>query len=628
MYFLVNFLLFPSHMILEIFMNKGKNLIMNRHKRLCVMFFLFLGTSASGAVEILPANSDIRYTGRWNFDDPSIPWVGWQGSSIIVKFEGTGISIEMGGTKTEQYRVIIDGKSDTNRRYFSSTRTTYRLAEDLVDGIHTMEIMKETFNGKTFFYGLDVTGSGILPLPPRPALRIEFLGDSNMDGTSNYSEKNSGDMGTYYAFPAMITRMLGAEMNNQSVGGAQIYGAGDNCVGSFIFSEDYDTQDPDYRSGFDPHIIVVNAGANDIGNSKSVVKNRYKSVVSDLRSVYGDSPQIILMNSYGWDVNETANYTHEVVDELGDPNLSVCLFPWLWEQWHGCQWDHSGEAYVLLDHITKLNPEWKQVNPGDIIDGFGRDWDFANGSFEYSAPFGGFGWRYYEDGVERIHDPDSAADGEYFIRLEAGEKVHQPTDATGDFLPGPTVGGETYTITAKIRGTSDGAKAQILTDFQGQQIWTRGNPKAKTFDLTTEWNTFSATVVVPAGTWTVFTTLKAVLGTVDFDAVSMSNVDPEASGVDGEKRAESNQYPRNEINIYPNPFNLSTTIEFSLAEKSEVRLGIYNAFGQKVEELLNQEMDAGNSKVDWNTKNLSSGIYVMVLKTKSTLLTKKLTLLK
>jgi len=395
--------IFTLDLIQELIMTKNKETRKNR-MILNIVLLLLLGSTAFAQVNISPSDQNLRYTGRWNFDDPTIPHVTWQGSSIIVRINGTGINIDMSGERVEQYRVIIDGEPESIRRYFSTGRDTYEIAKGLSEGIHTVEIMKETNNGKSFFYGLDVAGTEILPLPDRPLLRIEFFGDSNMDGSSNYSEKNMGDMGTYYAFPAMVTRMLGAEMNNQSVAGAQLYDTGDNCVGSFIFSEDYYTQDSDYRSGFDPHIIVVNAGANDIGNSKSVVKNRYKSVVADLRSVYGDSPKIILMNAYGWDINEPANYTHEVVTELGDPNLSVCLFPWLWEKWHGSQWDHSGEAYILLDHINKINPDWKQVIPGDIIDGFGRHWDFANGSFEFSAPFGGFGWRYRLDGVERIHD--------------------------------------------------------------------------------------------------------------------------------------------------------------------------------------------------------------------------------
>jgi len=573
---------------------------MNSRIILGLALLLFLWTNASGMIKITPMNPDIIYTGRWNFDDPSIPWVGWQGSSIMVKFEGTGISVEMGGTSTEQYRVIIDGIPETRRRYFSASREIYILAEGLTEGIHTMEIMKETFYGISYFYGLDVTGNGILPLPDRPALRIAFFGDSNMDGSSNYSEKNQGDMGTYYAFPAMVTRMLGAEMNNQSVGGAQLDDNGDNCVGSFIFSEDYYNQDRDYRSGFDPHIIVVNAGANDIANSKSVIKNRYKNIITDLRSVYGDSPQIILFNAYGWDINEPANYTQEVVDEIGDPKLSVCLFPWLWEKWHGSQWDHSGEAYVLLDHITGLNPEWKQVNPGDIIDGFGRDWDFANGSFEYSAPFGGFGWRYYKDGVKRIHDPDQAADGEYYIRLQAGEKVHQPTDATGDLVPGATVGGETYYITAKIRGVNDGAQAKIITDFQGQQIWTRSNPQTTSFNLTTEWKTYTASATAPAGIWTLFNTLEAASGIVEFDSVYMSNVEPGDPVTGGETVTGPLMDIENEVKIYPNPISDKSILTFDNSMKLNMCIQIYNSSGSLIKEIVTTSDQIPLSSVEFD----------------------------
>jgi hypothetical protein len=566
----------------------------------CFMLLFTLWATASAMVEITPEDPAIRYTGRWNFEDPSSPWVGWQGSSIIVKFDGTGIHAEMGGTNNEQFRVIIDGVPETGSRFFSSNRKIHVIAEGLTDGIHTMELLKETFHGSTFFYGLKVEGTGLLPLPNRPALRIEYFGDSNMAGSSNYSEKNEGVMGTYYAFPAMVTRMLGAEMNNQSVSGAQLYGTGDNCVGSFIFSEDFYHQDPDYRSGFDPHIIVVNAGANDIwDSSKAQIKQKYKRVVADLRSVYGETPKIILMNGYGWDISEPANYSQEVVDELGDPNLSVCLFPWLWEQWHGSQWDHSGQSYLLLDHIYELNPEWKQVNPGDIIDGFGRNWDFANGSFEHAAPFGAFGWRYSEDGVERIHDPGQAADGAYYIRLEEGEEVHQPTDATGDFLPGATKGGETYYITARIRGTADGAKAQIVTDFQGQQIWTRSNPQTTTFDVTGDWATYTASSIASAGTWTLFTSLKSARGVVEFDSVCMSNSVPVGitsnSLYDG--RADPNR-------IFPHPVSEKSVLKFRNSGK-QVTVQIFNSSGS-----LLKAIRTANDQISLSSSEFGQGLYL------------------
>ena len=74
---------------------------MNSRKILGVVLLLLLGVTASGTVKILPTDPDIRYTGRWNFDDPSVPWVYWQGSCIIVNFEGTGIAIDIDAGSSE-----------------------------------------------------------------------------------------------------------------------------------------------------------------------------------------------------------------------------------------------------------------------------------------------------------------------------------------------------------------------------------------------------------------------------------------------------------------------------------------------------------------------------------------------
>jgi lysophospholipase L1-like esterase len=492
-------------------------------KRHLLIAVLLLTGAGVRAVPVSPANTNIQYRGRWNFSNPSVPWVYWQGSSILVNFDGTGISLDIEAeSSTEQYRIVLDGVVQPDRLYVTG-RETNALASGLAPGIHTLQIMKETWYGdKTFFHGLEVTGSGLVAPPPRPTLRIEFFGDSNMDGSSNYSERDSGNMGSYYAFPAMVTRMLGAEMNLQAVGGATLDNNGDNDVRSFIFSEDYYNQHPGYRSGFDPDIIVINAGANDVGAGKAAIKNRYKAVISDLRTVYGSHPHIVLFNAYGWDVNEPAEYTREVVDEVGG-NLSACLFPWIWEQWHGCQWDHSGEAHQLMDHLAAINPAWVQVAANDIIDGFGRNFDVANGGFEHQAPFGGFGWRYKDDGVARINDPDGAAEGSYYIRLEPGEMVHQAIDATGDALPGGTASDQVYYVSAMIRGTAPGAWAQINADFEGQQMYNRGNGIVRYFGVSTEWQRFTTTFTAPNGSWKTFFILRSALNTVEFDHVQVSN---------------------------------------------------------------------------------------------------------
>jgi len=69
---------------------------------------------------------------------------------------------------------------------------------------------------------------------------------------------------------------------------------------------------------------------------------------------------------------------------------------------------------------------------------------------------------------------------------------------------------------------------------------------------------------------------------------------------------------------YPNPFNPGTTIEYSIPRQSYVTLEVYNILGKKVETLVNKEEDAGNYKVEFNTrqseKQFASGLYFYQIK--------------
>lgn len=84
---------------------------------------------------------------------------------------------------------------------------------------------------------------------------------------------------------------------------------------------------------------------------------------------------------------------------------------------------------------------------------------------------------------------------------------------------------------------------------------------------------------------------------------------------------------------FPNPFNPTTTIAFSLKQSGNVQLEIYNIKGQKVKTLINTELPADNHQVVWNGKDdsgksSSSGIYFYKLRTVSYSSTRKMILMK
>jgi hypothetical protein len=61
---------------------------------------------------------------------------------------------------------------------------------------------------------------------------------------------------------------------------------------------------------------------------------------------------------------------------------------------------------------------------------------------------------------------------------------------------------------------------------------------------------------------------------------------------------------------YPNPFNPTTTIEFSLPQSVFVTLKIYNILGEEVATLLSEKLASGNHTYDWNAGSLASGVYL------------------
>jgi hypothetical protein len=65
---------------------------------------------------------------------------------------------------------------------------------------------------------------------------------------------------------------------------------------------------------------------------------------------------------------------------------------------------------------------------------------------------------------------------------------------------------------------------------------------------------------------------------------------------------------------YPNPFNPTCTIPFTLDRRGHVQLLVYDILGQKVAILVDGVQDAGWHRITWNAGNLASGIYFLQLK--------------
>jgi flagellar hook assembly protein FlgD len=84
---------------------------------------------------------------------------------------------------------------------------------------------------------------------------------------------------------------------------------------------------------------------------------------------------------------------------------------------------------------------------------------------------------------------------------------------------------------------------------------------------------------------------------------------------------------------FPNPFNPTTTISFTLPSKTDTELSVYNVRGQLVRRLVQRSLDEGHNEYVWDAKDahgnpVSSGIYFYRLRVGKKILTKKMVLLK
>ncbi len=79
---------------------------------------------------------------------------------------------------------------------------------------------------------------------------------------------------------------------------------------------------------------------------------------------------------------------------------------------------------------------------------------------------------------------------------------------------------------------------------------------------------------------------------------------------------------------YPNPFNPATNIKLQIPNSGFVRLAVFDVTGREVAELVNETLNAGEYKVDFNASGFTSGVYFYKLTSAGFTETKRMVLVK
>jgi len=79
---------------------------------------------------------------------------------------------------------------------------------------------------------------------------------------------------------------------------------------------------------------------------------------------------------------------------------------------------------------------------------------------------------------------------------------------------------------------------------------------------------------------------------------------------------------------YPNPFNSKTSISYSIKNKAKIKIEIFNIYGDFIKLLCDEFHQVGDYEIQWNSNNLSSGLYFYRLSNQNIAMIKKMILIK
>ena len=262
-------------------------------------------------------------------------------------------------------------------------------------------------------------------------------------------------------------------------------------------------------------------------------------------------------------------------------------------------WNYGGPLF--FQHYSFLG-----FDPRNIKDAYCNYYNNAknitliNREYCINNPHGFIGYNTYCWGLTASDDP-------------TGYRVHEPTNDNGTITPSAALSSMPYTPQESI----DFLKHIYRT--YGNNVWGEYGFK-DAFNPTQNWYA-SSYLAIDQGPiivmienyrsrllWNLFMAnpeIPPMLDAIGFVPDSTTSVNDEVYTADD----------FNLIGNYPNPFNPNTTIVFNLPSRENVSITIYNQLGERIREIINEELPVGENKVAWNGLNdknisVSSGIYL------------------
>ncbi len=324
-------------------------------------------------------NNFIQYVGRIDFTNKKLPRYWQPGVYVKAKFTGTYCNVivndEMLWGKNHNYLEIVVDDTVLHRLQTKGKRDTIRIASGLKDGVHTILIAKNTEANIGYLEFVGLQCKTLLPLPPKPERKMEFIGNSITCGASADASEVPCHTGVwqdqhnaYLAYGPTTARNLNAQWILSSVSGIGLIHS--CCNMDVVMPRVYDNVNMRNANdslkwnfnSYQPDVITICLGQNDGIQDSTLFCSAYVTFLQRLRKEYPKAQVICLTSPMADSVLAASekNYLTGVVHYMnasGDDKVSHYFF--LKRYFHGCDShpdvaEHKEIAGELTAYVKNL----------------------------------------------------------------------------------------------------------------------------------------------------------------------------------------------------------------------------------------------------------------------------------
>jgi len=279
----------------------------NRH--IFILIFSLTTHHIFSQTRIYPDDPNILYIGRIDFSNPKQPSFHHSGVTIKAAFEGKRIDLIMKGNSNSYFNVVIDNSLPFVLK-LNETDTVYSIKKDLAEGSHVVELTRraETFWGLDKFLGFQLEQYKKLLPVARSNRRMEFIGNSitcgyGIEATDLSIPFKAETENASLAFAGIAARSLSAEQITICRSGIGVYKNIEDTIPSAepmpaVYDRIY-LNNPTPKWNFDsyvPQVVVVDLGTNDFygGADSTLFVQSFESFVKTIRGNYSNSKIFIV----------------------------------------------------------------------------------------------------------------------------------------------------------------------------------------------------------------------------------------------------------------------------------------------------------------------------------------------